>query len=757
MALPVLMYNGNMPARQRLLAKTTASAEEISRLVAAEHADPFHILGAHPVAVEGQPAVAIRAFLPEASRLWVARGETTVPCTHVHAAGFFEAVFAEEAETFPYRLRAENAAGHIWEFDDPYRFSPFLTDFDLHLLSEGTHYDAYEKLGAHVREIDGVRGVAFAVWAPNALRVSVVGDFNQWDGRRHPMRIRGSSGIWELFIPGLGEGDVYKYEIRGPENHFLELKADPFAFYCEARPKTASIVHDIHRYKWNDEAWMSGRVQRQALSAPLSVYEVHLGSWMRSEDNRTLSYRELAPKLADYAAKMGFTHVELLPVMEHPLDESWGYQSTGYFAPTSRFGTPEDFMEFVDYLHQRQIGVILDWVPAHFPGDAHGLAHFDGTFLYDHADPRRGEQKDWGTRVFNFGRTEVRTFLWNSALFWLDKYHVDGLRVDAVASMLYLDYSRKPGEWIPNQYGGNEDLDAIDFIKRFNEIVHREHPGVLTIAEESTAWPGVSRPTHLGGLGFSLKWNMGWMHDTLLYFSKESIHRKFHHNSLTFSLLYAFTENFALVLSHDEVVHGKRSLLAKMPGDAWQQFANLRALYAFMFAHPGKKMLFMGGEFGQWIEWNCGRSLDWYLLEYEPHRRLQALVAALNHLYRAEAALYEVDFEHSGFDWIDFHDADSSIVSFLRWSRDRRRHVVVVCNFTPVPRYGYRVGVPAAGFYREVINSDAAEFGGSGVVNAPGRSARPQPWHNQPFCLELTLPPLGVALFAPEEPAEGLA
>jgi 1,4-alpha-glucan branching enzyme len=741
-----------MRTQEQLLAKTTAPLAEISLILRAEHSDPFHVLGAHPVKVAGQPAIAIRAFLPDAAEAWVVRDTALVPLQRIHAKGFFEAVFPSESQIFPYRLRAKNAEGNEWEFDDPYRFPPVLTDFDLHLLSEGTHYDAYEKLGAHLREIEGVRGVVFAVWAPNARRVSVVGDFNHWDGRRHPMRVRGGSGTWELFLPGLGEGEIYKYEIQSRDNAFLELKADPFAFYSELRPKTASVVHDIHRYTWHDQAWMAERPRRQALDAPLAIYEVHLGSWMRvpEEGNRMLNYRELAERLVDYVLKMGFTHVELLPVMEHPLDESWGYQTTGYFAPTSRHGTPEDFMYFVDYCHQHGVGVILDWVPAHFPGDAHGLAYFDGSFLYDHADPRRGEQQDWGTRVFNCGRTEVRSFLLNSALFWLDRYHADGLRVDAVASMLYLDYSRKPGEWLPNRYGRNEDLEAIDFLKRFNEIMHQQHPGVLTIAEESTAWTGVSRPTYLGGLGFSLKWNMGWMHDTLLYFSKDPIHRKYHHNNLTFSLLYAFTENFVLVLSHDEVVHGKCSLLSKMPGDTWQQFANLRALYAFLYTHPGKKMLFMGGEFGQWIEWNSNQSLDWHLLDYEPHRKLQQLVADLNRLYRAEPALHEVDFEPTGFEWVDFRDTDNSVVVFLRRARARDEHVVVVCNFTPAPRYGYRIGVPAACFYREVLNTDATAYGGSGITNSPGQYATYQPWHNQPFCLELTLPPLGVAILKPE-------
>ncbi|PYV31811.1 MAG: 1,4-alpha-glucan branching enzyme [Acidobacteria bacterium] len=777
-----------MASRKTAHAETTAAWEEVELIVEGEHSDPFHVLGAHAVAVEGKPAVAVRAFLPGAAKVWVIRGAAAVAAKDenfgdpavagsllqnrdpigarravslqaIHPEGFFEAVFTDEANTFPYRLRAEGSAGHTWEFDDPYRFPPVLTDYDLHLLGEGTHYRNWEKLGAHIVELEGVAGVVFAVWAPTARRVSVVGDFNAWDGRRHPMRARGGSGIWELFVPGLAEGDVYKYEIKSRDSGRILLKADPFAFFSELRPKTASIVHDIDRptwigarYEWRDQEWMSERPRRQALSAPISVYEVHLGSWRRvaEEANRPLTYRESAEQLADYAGRMGYTHVELLPVMEHPLDESWGYQVTGYFAPTSRFGTPEDFMYFVDCLHQKGIGVLVDWVPAHFPADAHGLSEFDGTHLYDHADPRRGEHKDWGTRIFNYARTEVRSFLWNSALFWLEKYHVDGLRVDAVASMLYLDYSRRAGEWIPNPHGGNEDLDAISFLKRLNELIHERHPGVLTIAEESTSWTGVSRPTHVGGLGFSLKWNMGWMHDTLLYFSKEPIHRKFHHNNLTFSLLYAFTENFVLVLSHDEVVHGKRALLAKMPGDSWQQFANLRALYAFQYAHPGKKLLFMGGEFGQWMEWNANQSLDWNLLDYDPHRALERLVADLNLLHRRERALHEVDFDWTGFEWVDFQGADESVIVFLRRARHRDDHLVVASNFTPVPRRGYRIGVPEARFYAEALNTDAVEYGGSGVVNAPRRGALEQPWHNQPCSLELDLPPLSVVILKPQ-------
>jgi 1,4-alpha-glucan branching enzyme len=743
----------SMPARRKLLKKPTASLEEIERIVHAEHSDPFHILGAHPAEVEGKPAIAIRAFLPQTDRAWVVRLDgrgNPAPLERVHPQGFFEAVFRDETILFPYRLRVENGGQH--EFEDPYRFPPVLTEFDLHLFAEGTHYNTYEKLGAHVTEAQGVRGVVFAVWAPNALRVSVVGNFNSWDGRRHPMRSRGSTGIWELFIPGLRDGEIYKYEVKGRYNNYLGLKSDPYGFHSEMRPKTASVVYDINRYEWQDREWVEQRQARQGLHSPVSIYEVHLGSWRRvpEEGNRSLTYRELADQLVDYVQRMGFTHIELLPVMEHPLDQSWGYQTTGYFAPTSRFGTPDDFMYFVDCCHQQGIGVILDWVPAHFPADAHGLAYFDGTHLYEHEDPRLREHPDWGTRIFNYGRTEVRDFLWTGALFWLEKYHADGLRVDAVASMLYLDYSRKAGEWIPNRYGGNENLEAIDFLKRFNELSNEREPGVLTIAEESTAWPMVSRPTYVGGLGFTLKWNMGWMHDTLLYFSKEPVFRKYHHNSLTFSLLYAFNENFVLVLSHDEVVHGKRALLAKMPGDYWQQFANLRALYGYMYGHPGKKMLFMGSEFGQWNEWDSDQSLDWNLLNFDSHQKLQQLVIDLNHIYRANPALYELDFEYTGFDWIDFHDADSSIIAFVRRARNREDHVVVVCNFTPVVRHGYRVGVPEGGVYQEILNTDDTKYGGSGITHSAGLQAIQMPWQNQPCHVQLTLPPLGVVYLKPQ-------
>ena len=631
-----------------------------------------------------------------------------------------------------------------------YPFPQILTDFDLHLLGEGTHYKNYEKLGAHVREVKGVNGVHFAVWAPNAEAVSVIGDFNKWDGNSHKMRMLGSSGIWEIFIPGLSEGEIYKFNIKSKSGEVLE-KADPYAFSSEIRPKSASIVYDIDKYTWNDAKWLSEREHHNALDAPISMYEVHLGSWMRvpEDGNRYLTYRELAKKLAEYVKEMGYTHVQLMPVTEYPLDASWGYQTIGYFAPTSRFGKPEEFMYFVDYMHQNGIGIILDWVPAHFPKDGHGLARFDGTCLYEHADPRKGEHQDWGTLIFNYGRNEVRNFLLSNALFWLDKYHIDGLRVDAVASMIYLDYSRQPGEWIPNQYGGNENLEAIDFLKRFNEVLHSTHPGVLTIAEESTAWTGVSRPTYLGGLGFSLKWNMGWMNDTLRYFSKDPIHRKYEHDNLTFSLLYAFTENFILVLSHDEVVHGKRSLLDKMPGDFQQRFANLRALYGYMYGHPGKKLLFMGGEIGQWWEWNHDESVHWHLLQYESHHGLQRYVRDLNRLYQSEPALYEVDFDYHGFEWIDFRDAEGSIISFIRRGKDPEDFLVFVYNFTPVARMGYRVGVPKGGFYKEVMNSDSGSYWGGNMGNFGGIWADEMPWHGRAASLSLTIPPLSMVVMKP--------
>ena len=631
--------------------------------------------------------------------------------------------------------------------------SSTLSDFDLYLIAEGTHNRAYERMGAHIVERGGRSGVEFAVWAPNAELVSVIGDFNGWNPDTNPMRVRPEAGVWEAFVPDIGQGPRYKYRVRSRYGRFFADKADPYGFAAEVRPQTASRVWNLEDYKWNDHAWMTERVKRNALDAPQSVYEVHLGSWRRvpEEGNRWLTYRELAPLLADYVHDAGFTHVEFLPVSEHPFDGSWGYETTGYFAPTSRFGDPTDFMYLVDHLHQRGIGVILDWVPAHFPKDEAGLAYFDGTHLYEHADPRQGEYSDWDTFAFNYGRHEVRTFLVSNALFWLDKYHVDGLRVDAVASMLYLDYGRRQGEWIPNRYGGRENIEAIEFLRYMNQHVYASFPDAMTIAEESTAWPLVSRPTYLGGLGFGFKWNMGWMHDILEYASTDPVHRSYHHNRITFSLMYAFTENFVLPFSHDEVVYGKGSMIRKMPGDEWQKFANLRCLYGYMFGHPGKKLLFMGSEFGQWSEWNHDQSLEWHLLQYPFHSSLQRWVRDLNTLYRGEPALYELDYEPAGFEWVDCTDYQRSIVSFLRRGRQPAETLLFVCNFTPVPRPNYRVGAPEGGYWREILNSDAPLYGGSGQGNMGGLNAAPLPIHGRPFSLNMTLPPLGVVIFKRED------
>ncbi len=621
-----------------------------------------------------------------------------------------------------------------------------LSEQDIYLYKQGSHYQLYDKLGSHQMEIEGVKGYYFAVWAPNAEKVSVIGDFNGWDRNSHELAIRwDGSGIWEGFIPNLKSGAIYKYHIVSRHNNYSVDKGDPFAFHWELSPKTASTVWDLD-YTWNDSAWMNKRHKHNALDAPVSVYEMHLGSWRRVPDdgNRPMTYREMALELADYIKKMGFTHVELLPVMEHPFYGSWGYQTVGYFAPTSRYGTPQDFMFLVDYLHQNDIGVILDIVPSHFPSDQHGLVYFDGTHLYEHSDPRKGFHPDWKSYIFNYGRNEVRNFLISNALFWLEKYHMDGLRVDAVASMLYLDYSRKDGEWIPNEYGGRENIDAISFLKRMNEIVYERYPDVQTIAEESTAWPMVTRPTYVGGLGFGMKWNMGWMHDTLEYFAKEPVYRKYHHDSLTFSLLYAFTENFELPLSHDEVVHGKGSLINKMPGDEWQKRANLRLLLGYMWTHPGKKLLFMGSEFGQYAEWNHDNSLDWHLLDFPGHVGIQRFMEDLNRYYRSTPALHQVDFLDQGFDWVDCNDVESSIISYLRRNANGEARVVVIANFTPVPRTNYRIGMPFAGHWKEVLNSDAKDYGGSGVGNFGGVDTRPLPMHGFDQSVSLSLPPLGV-------------
>ncbi len=626
-----------------------------------------------------------------------------------------------------------------------------LSSDDLYLFNEGSHFGLQHKLGSHPGEIDGVAGVHFAVWAPDAERLSVLGDFNGWQSGAHPLSPSGESGIWSGFIPGLSAGSAYKYRVESRYAGYKVEKADPFAFAYEIPPKTASLVWDLG-YEWGDSSWMAGRAEANALSAPMSIYEMHLGSWRRvpEDGNRSLTYRELAAQLVPYLVDMGYTHVEFMPVMEHPFAGSWGYQTTGYFAPTSRFGSPQDFMALVDQLHQAGIGVLLDWVPSHFPSDEHGLAYFDGTHLFEHADARKGFHPDWHSYIFNYGRNEVRSFLISSAAFWLDTYHADGLRVDAVASMLYLDYSRKPGEWIPNAYGGNENLEAITFLRRLNETAYQEHPDIQTIAEESTAWPMVSRPTYLGGLGFGMKWDMGWMHDTLDYIGHEPVHRKYHHSQLSFRLIYAFNENFVLPLSHDEVVHGKGSLLAKMPGDAWQRRANLRALLGYMYAQPGKKLLFMGSELGQWSEWNHDSSLDWHLLDDPAHAGLQRWVRDLNHLLRAEPSLHEVDFEPAGFEWVDPNDWDGSVISFMRHDRHQGPPVLVVVNFTPVVRPGYRVGVPSRGMWLELLNSDAESYGGSGQGNLGGLKARPVASHGRPYSLSLTLPPLSALYLKPE-------
>jgi 1,4-alpha-glucan branching enzyme len=626
-----------------------------------------------------------------------------------------------------------------------------LSEFDLYLLVEGTHYRAYEKLGAHLTEKDGRRGVHFAVWAPNAKQVSVIGEFNDWNPQANSMR-PSSAGVWECFVPDIGQGATYKYHIESRYSDYKVDKADPYGFAAEVRPQTGSRVWNLEEYSWHDDAWMAGRAKKNGLGSAISIYEVHLGSWRRApeEGNRWLSYRELAPLLATYVHEAGFTHVELLPIMEHPFDGSWGYQTTGYFAPTSRFGTPADFMYLVDYLHQHEIGVILDWVPAHFPRDEAGLGYFDGSHLYEHSDPRQGEQPDWHTFVFNYGRNEVQNFLTANALFWLDKYHVDGLRVDAVAAMLYLDYGRSEGQWVPNRYGGKENIDAVHFLRALNEHVYAAFPDVTMIAEESTSWPQVSRPTYLGGLGFGLKWNMGWMHDTLDYMSLDPVFRNFHQNEITFSLVYAFAENFVLPFSHDEVVYGKGSMLRKMPGDDWQKFANLRLLYGYMFGHPGKKLLFMGNEFGQWSEWNHDASLEWHLLQEPFHAGAKQWVRDLNTLYRGQALLHEMDSNPAGFEWVDCTDFQRSIISFLRRGRNPNEQLLFVCNFTPVVRQNYRVGVPLDCYWKEILNSDAVLYGGSGQGNLGGLAAAPLPIHGRPFSLNMTLPPLGIVVFQPE-------
>jgi 1,4-alpha-glucan branching enzyme len=718
----------------------TVATTEVDRIVARDHPTPHDVLGAH---LE-RGHVVVRAFRPGAEAIRVLpEGDAPIELERVHPVGFFEGTLAEAELPVRYRFEVSYPDGPPLELDDPYTFLPTLGELDLHLAAQGRHEQLYEKLGAHVREVDGIAGTAFAVWAPSARSVSVVGDFNFWDGRVHPMRSLGGAGIWELFLPGVAEGARYKFELRSRDGA-VHLHADPLAQAAEVPPQTASVVFRSD-HEWRDEQWAAERNATRPLGRPISIYEVHLGSW---RDDMT--YLKAAEQLGGYVRELGFTHVELLPIMEHPFAGSWGYQVTGFFAPTSRFGDPDDFRAFVDSLHRQGIGVILDWVPAHFPRDAWALAQFDGTALYEHVDPRRGAHPDWGTLVFNLGRNEVRNFLLASALLWLNEYHADGLRVDAVASMLYLDYSRKAGEWIPNAYGGREDLDSIAFLRELNEVVHARQPGTLSVAEESTAWPGVSQPTYLGGLGFGFKWNMGWMHDTLSYFQHDPVYRRYHHHELTFSMIYAYSENFVLPLSHDEVVHGKGSLLAKMPGDRWQQLANLRALYAYQWAHPGKKLLFMGGELAQEREWNHDHSLDWHLLERLEHAGVRTLVRDLNTVYRGEPALYELDHDPAGFRWLDANDVERNIVAFMRLPAGDGGPLVCVGNFSPVPRERYRVGLPRAGRWREILNTDSELYGGSNVGNLGGVEAEDASWQGQPASAEITLPPLAVVWLVPD-------
>ncbi|MEJ2122707.1 MAG: 1,4-alpha-glucan branching protein GlgB [Alphaproteobacteria bacterium] len=726
-------------------------SDNIERIVSGRHGDPFSFLGLHE---EENVGFVVRTYLPGAITVHVAGVDSSTVLTELtrrHDADFFTGPVGRLGHRFAYRLHAAFADG-VQVMEDPYRFPPILGDMDVHLIAEGKHLRLDEKLGARPMTVDGVQGIGFAVWAPNASRVSVVGDFNDWDGTRHPMRFRRECGVWEIFLPGLTEDALYKYEIATDKGELMALKADPFAFFYEQAPGTAGIVYDLSRYRWDDGAWMERRGAAIRTEAPVSIYEVHLGSWRRSaeREGRYLTYEELSEQLIPYVQDLGFTHIEVLPISEHPFDGSWGYQPLGSFAPTSRFGRPDEFRTFVERCHQAGIGVINDWVPAHFPTDPQGLSYFDGTNLYEHADPRLGRQLDWGTLIYNYGRYEVANFLLNNALFWLDEYHLDGLRVDAVSSMLYLDYGRRPGEWIPNKYGGNENLEAIAFLRRVNEHLYREFPDTATIAEESTSWPMVSRPVSDGGLGFGYKWNMGWMHDTLAFMSREAIYRKFHHDKITFGLTYAFSENFVLPLSHDEVVHGKGSLIGKMPGDRWQKFANLRSYYAFMWTHPGKKLLFMGGEFAHEREWNHDTSLHWHLLDNPLHKGVQSLLRDLNRLYREVPALHQRDCDAEGFEWIDCTDRERSIIAYLRKGSDPKDLAVVVCNFMPAIREAYSVGVPHGGLYRERVNTDSEHYGGSNVGNAGALTAAEMPCHGRPFSLKLTLPPLATIILVPD-------
>ena len=731
---------------------TTTKLYDIFHIVNGEHSDPHTVLGMHEMEEDGRKAVVVRAFLPYAAGITVidyANKRKKYPMERLHADGFFEVTIADREEWFRYQLEYTDADGNTWRSYDPYSFSPTLSEFDRHLFGAGTHYEIYEKMGGRLMTHEGARGAAFSVWAPNAKAVSVIGDFNNWDARRSPMRRLGESGIWELFLPAAAEGDKYKFHVTQCDGRVVD-KTDPYGVYAEVRPNNASVLYPLKRYKWKDRRWMTARRKYDFRAAPMNIYEVHLGSWKRAEGNRFLSYTELAEQLIPYVKEMGYTHIEMLPVEEHPFDGSWGYQVTGYYAPTSRYGSPDEFKQFVDACHQNGISVILDWVPAHFPKDDFALARFDGTALYEHQDPRLGEHIQWGTYIFNYGRKEVANFLLANALYWMDIFHIDGLRVDAVASLLRLDFCKEEGQWLPNVYGGSENLEAIEFLKHMNSVIAEREPGALMIAEDSTAWPGVTKKVEEGGLGFSLKWNMGWMNDFLSYIKLDPIYRKYHQNKLTFGMAYHYAENFVLVLSHDEVVHTKSSMIGKMPGDVWQSFANLRLSYGFMMGHPGKKLLFMGGEFAQYSEWSEARSLDWHLLQYADHQEMQAYVKELNHLYAEESAFWAEDFDPNGFQWIECDDAESSIVSFVR--RSQEKELVFLCNFTPVVHRGFSLGVPQEGVYHERLNSDAARFGGSDVINAVPLQSKAEPAGRCPFRVELDVPPLGMVILEREQP-----
>ena len=731
---------------------TTTKLYDIFHIVNGEHSDPHTVLGMHEMEEDGRKAVVVRAFLPDAAGITVidyANKRKKYPMERLHADGFFEVTIADREEWFRYQLEYTDADGNTWRSYDPYSFSPTLSEFDRHLFGAGTHYEIYEKMGGRLMTHEGARGAAFSVWAPNAKAVSVIGDFNNWDARRSPMRRLGESGIWELFLPAAAEGDKYKFHVTQCDGRVVD-KTDPYGVYAEVRPNNASVLYPLKRYKWKDRRWMTARRKYDFRTAPMNIYEVHLGSWKRAEGDRFLTYTELAEQLIPYVKEMGYTHIEMLPVEEHPFDGSWGYQVTGYYAPTSRYGSPDEFKQFVDACHQNGISVILDWVPAHFPKDDFALARFDGTALYEHQDPRLGEHIQWGTYIFNYGRKEVANFLLANALYWMDIFHIDGLRVDAVASLLRLDFGKEEGQWLPNVYGGSENLEAIEFLKHMNSVIAEREPGALMIAEDSTAWPGVTKKVDEGGLGFSLKWNMGWMNDFLSYIKLDPIYRKYHQNKLTFGMAYHYAENFVLVLSHDEVVHTKSSMIGKMPGDVWQSFANLRLSYGFMMGHPGKKLLFMGGEFAQYSEWSEARSLDWHLLQYADHQEMQAYVKELNHLYTEEPAFWAEDFDPNGFQWIECDDAESSIVSFVR--RSKEKELVFLCNFTPVVHRGFSLGVPQEGVYHERLNSDAARFGGSDVINAVPLQSKAEPAGRCPFRVELDVPPLGMVILEREQP-----